>query len=112
MNTNFYKQYENQITELTDGMEHDEAVELLSKLFKGGFINEATLTGYKDCAYSKIYDKFWRYETKSEPQYLQGVQAAINNGGIVEQYIEVAECVAFAHSEQKHQPKHQLVWNA
>jgi len=63
MNRNFQKQYQNDITQTY------------------------VLRGYNDVAFGKVYDKWYRYETRHEHEYLMGAQAAINNGGVVENYI-------------------------
>lgn len=87
MNKNFSKQYENSISNITDGLTHRLAMNLLDTKVSQNLIPSATLTGYKD-ATAGIYDKYWRYSTDQEADYLAGVQAAINNGASIEQYIE------------------------
>ena len=91
MNKDFQAQYSNEITAITDGLTHKMAIMILTAKEKQGLISHATLVGYRDCV-AGIYDKIWRYgrAAHQEPQYLQGVQAAINNGAHIEQYIEVA----------------------
>lgn len=90
----FQKQYENEVTIITDGLTHGTAKKVLEAKVKLGILNRATLTGYIDCC-TGIYDKYWRYSTNSESEYLMGVQAAINNGACIEQYIEVSKSNLF-----------------
>lgn len=100
MNENFSDYFQNELTPVTNGLEHDAAVELLEKLVAWGFMSQAYLIGYKDAAYSGVYDKYWRYSTSQEPEYLAGSQAAMNNGAEVTQMIEVADYVIFGYNKR------------
>jgi hypothetical protein len=89
MNNNFCKQYTNETTVITDGLTHAMALKILTLKREHSLVSDATVTGYRN-AVAGYYDKYWRYETHREPEYLQGVQAAINNGACIEHFIEVA----------------------
>lgn len=91
MNNKFNKQYDNKIADITDGLDHTKALGILTSKEKIGQVTMATIVGYRD-AVGGYYDKYWRYDTNQEPEYLMGVQAAINNGAVIENYIEIAEC--------------------
>ena len=87
--TKFSKQYSNEITTITDGLTHGQAVNVLERKERCGLLQQVVIIGYKD-AVCGVYDKYWRYSTSRDPEYLMGVQAAINNGACIETYIEVA----------------------
>ena len=89
--------FENAITPLTNGLDHEAALELIGSIVDSGLISQAYLIGYKDAAYSGVYDKYWRYSTHQEDEYLAGSQAAMNNGAVVDQMIEVAENIVFSY---------------
>lgn len=88
---NFNKQYDNAITKITDGLAHSSAIWVLEVKMKQGLVSNAAWVGYRDASIG-YYDKYWRYSTNQENEYLMGVRAAINNGAVIENYIEVAEC--------------------
>lgn len=81
-------QYSNEITLITNGLTHKQAVRVLEAKVKAELIHPYVLCGYRDCV-EGFYDKWYRYSTDHEQQYLWGAQAAINNGACIEHYIEV-----------------------
>jgi hypothetical protein len=88
MNTNFTKQYINPITVITDGLTHKQKQSAsLKPNTTQGLIGNAKLIGYRN-GYAGYHDKYWRYDTNQETQYLHGVHAAINNGESIEHFIE------------------------
>ena len=87
INRNFSPQYDNSVCYITDGLQHKQAISVLKVKIQAGLLDQAVIIGYRDCV-AGVYDKFWRYYTKQERFYLQGVQAAINNGGCIERYLE------------------------
>lgn len=78
----------NSIAIITDGLTHKQALRVLETKAKKGLIHPYAVCGYRD-AVTGYYDKWYRYFTKSETEYLHGAQAAINNGAVIEHFIEV-----------------------
>ena len=94
---NFSKQYSNEITAITDGLSHGQAVKILETKERRGLLPYAVIVGYRD-AVGGVYDKYWRYSAFGEKDYCAGVQAAIKNGACIETYIEVATPILTAVS--------------
>jgi hypothetical protein len=87
VNRKFTRHYTNSVTVITDALEHKTSLSVLNTKVKAGLLKPAVLAGYRD-AVAGVYDKHWRYNTSHESHYLRGVQAAINNGAVINTYLD------------------------